>query len=109
MVVKLIVPLQGLSRRHPLRGTSTEDAVRQAPAWGLAGSADLDASTLASLLQKQGIDTLPRSFVVYVKLMLFLRGPLCALLSFLGNLLLSPSLAFCRLIARYYPVDENCP
>lgn len=86
-VVKLIVPLQGLSRRHPLLGAITEDAVRQAPAWGLAGSADLDASTLAGLLQKQGIDTLPRSFVVYVKQRLVLLDLVFQMLELLEKFL----------------------
>lgn len=66
-VVKLIVPLQGLSRQHPLVGALPEDAVRQAQGWGLAGSANLSTATLAGLLSERGVDVLPRGHVVYVK------------------------------------------
>lgn len=106
-VVKLIVPLQGLSRRHPLLGTITEDAVRQAPAWGLAGSADLDASTLASLLQKQGIDTLPRSFVVYVKQRLVLLDLVFQMLELLEKLLKPLLAAITPKNGSSAPVESN--
>jgi hypothetical protein len=86
-VVKLVVPLQGLSRRHPLLGAITEDAVRQAPAWGLAGPADLDSSTLAGLLRERGVDVLPRSFVVYVKQRLVLLDLVFQLLELLQKLI----------------------
>lgn len=86
-VVKLIVPLQGLSRRHPLLGAITEDAVRQAPAWGLAGSAYLDSSTLTGLLRERGVDILPRSFVVYVKQRLVLLDLVFLLLELLQKLI----------------------
>ncbi|MEB3167606.1 MAG: hypothetical protein VKK97_02635 [Synechococcaceae cyanobacterium] len=66
-VVKLVVPLQGLSRRHPLLGAIPEDAARQAQGWGLAGPADLPTATLAGLLRERGVDVLPRGHVVYVK------------------------------------------
>ena len=66
-VVKLLVPLQGLSRRHPLLGAIPEDAARQAQGWGLAGPADLSTATLAGLLRERGMDVLPRGHVVYVK------------------------------------------
>jgi hypothetical protein len=85
-VVKLVVPLQGLSRRHPLLGAITEDAVRQAPAWGLAGPAVLDTSTLAGLLRERGVDMLPRSFVVYVKQRLVLLDLVFQLLELLQKL-----------------------
>jgi hypothetical protein len=86
-VVKLVVPLQGLSRRHPLLGAITEDAVRQAPGWGLAGPADLDTSTLAGLLRERGVDMLPRSFVVYVKQRLVLLDLVFQLLELLQKLI----------------------
>ncbi|MFM7547390.1 MAG: hypothetical protein ACKO8I_00655, partial [Cyanobacteriota bacterium] len=86
-VVKLIVPLQGLSRRHPLLGAITEDAVRQAPAWGLAGSANLDSSTQTGLLRERGVDILPRSFVVYVKQRLVLLDLVFALLEVLQKII----------------------
>jgi hypothetical protein len=66
-VVKLIVPLQGLSRRHPLLGAIPQDAAQQAPAWGVKGSAGLAAAALAGLTPKRCLDVLPRSHVVYVK------------------------------------------
>lgn len=86
-VVKLIVPLQGLSRRHPLLGPIMEDAMRQAPAWGLAGPADLDSSTLAGLLRERGLDILPRSFVVYVKQRLVLLDLVFQLLELLKKII----------------------
>lgn len=89
-VVKLVVPLQGLSRLHPLLGAITEDAVRQAPAWGLAGPADLDTSTLAGLLRERGVDMLPRSFVVYVKQRLVLLDLVFQLLELLRRLIEIP-------------------
>lgn len=85
-VVKLVVPLQGLSRRHPLLGAITEDAVRQAPAWGLAGPEDLDTSTLAGLLRVRGVDMLPRSCVVYVKQRLVLQDLVLGLVEGLQKL-----------------------
>jgi hypothetical protein len=93
-VVKLVVPLQGLSRRHPLLGAITEDAVRQAPGWGLAGPADLDTSTLAGLLRERGVDMLPRSFVVYVKQRLVLLDLVFQLLELLQMELLQKLIEF---------------
>jgi hypothetical protein len=90
-VVKLIVPLQGLSRRHPLLGAITEDAVSQAPAWGLPGPADRDSSTLAGLIREPGVDMLPRSFVVYVKQRIVLLDLVFALLELLQKLIEVPS------------------
>jgi len=86
-VVKLIVPLQGLSRRHPLLGAITEDAVSRAPGWGLAGPADPDSSTLAGLLRERGVDILPRSFVVYVKQRLVLLDLVFLMLELLEKFL----------------------
>jgi hypothetical protein len=79
-IVKLVVPLQGLTRRHPLVGAIAADALPQAAAWGInpaltaAGPiANLnpelfpEAENLAGLLRRYGLDMLPRHFVVYVK------------------------------------------
>jgi hypothetical protein len=90
-VVKLIVPLQGLSRRHPLLGAITEDAVSQAPAWGQPGPADLDSSILAGLIREPGVDMLPRSFVVYVKQRIVLLDLVFSLLELLQKLIELPS------------------
>ena len=90
-VVKLIVPLQGLSRRHPLLGAITEDAVNQAPAWGLPVPADLDSSNLAGVPREPGVDMLPRSFVVYVKQRIVLLELVFALLELLQKLIELPS------------------
>ncbi|WP_295591231.1 hypothetical protein [uncultured Lamprocystis sp.] len=79
-IVKLVVPLQGLTRRHPLLGPIAADALPQGTAWGVnpaatAGGplANLDpelfpeAAALAGIMQRLGLDMLPRHFVVYVK------------------------------------------
>ncbi len=79
-VVKLVVPLQGLTRSHPLLGRIAQDALPQAGAWGVnpaataAGPlANLDpnlfpeAEALAGIMRRLGLDMLPRHFVVYVK------------------------------------------
>jgi len=79
-VVKLVVPLQGLTRSHPLLGRVAQDALPQAVAWGVnpaataAGPlANLDpdlfpqAEALAGIMRRLGLDMLPRHFVVYVK------------------------------------------
>ena len=66
-VVKLVVPLQGISRSHPLLGVIPEDAAREAQGWGLTEPADLSTATLAGLKRERGVDVLPRGHVVYVK------------------------------------------
>lgn len=77
-IVKLVVPLQGLTRRHPLVGFLQEDAMDQTEAWGVnplltAGGALgplgtlPQAEELAGLIARIGLDMLPRHFVVYVK------------------------------------------
>ena len=79
-IVKLVVPLQGLTRLHPLLGQIAADALPQGAAWGVnpaatAGGplANLDpalfpeAAALAGIMQRLGLDMLPRHFVVYVK------------------------------------------
>lgn len=77
-IVKLVVPLQGLTRRHPLVGVLQEDAMDQTEGWGVnplltAGGALgplgtlPQAEELAGLIARIGLDMLPRHFVVYVK------------------------------------------
>jgi hypothetical protein len=66
-VVKLVVPLQGLSRRHSLLGVIPDDAAAQAQAWGLPSAADGGAAALADLPKRRCVDVLPRRHVVYVK------------------------------------------
>jgi hypothetical protein len=66
-VVKLVVPLQGISRRHPLLGVIRDDASEQAWARGLPDVPDEGAAMLADLPQRRCVDVLPRSHVVYVK------------------------------------------
>jgi hypothetical protein len=82
-VVKLVVPLQGLSRQHPLLGILPEDAVLQAQAWGLSGPADLSAASLVDLQRERDIDVSPRLFVVYVKQRLVLLDLVFQLLELL--------------------------
>lgn len=66
-VVKLVVPLQGLSRQHPLLGVIAEAATAQASAWGSEAPAHASAASFAGLPWKRDGDASPRSFVVYVK------------------------------------------
>lgn len=92
-IVKLVVPLQGLTRRHPLLGRLQEDALGQAAPWGVdplwtAGNALGDrAEALAGLASRLGLDMLPRHFVVYVKQRLVLLDLLFHLLEVLQFLL----------------------
>lgn len=94
-IVKLVVPLQGLTRRHPLVGRLQEDALAQAEPWGVdpllsAGNAlgklgqlGDQAEALAGLVSRLGLDMLPRHFVVYVKQRLVLLDALFYLLEVL--------------------------
>lgn len=66
-VVKLMVPLQGIARRHPLLGFIRDDAAEQARAWGLPDLPDAGAVGLADLPQRSCVNVIPRSHVVYVK------------------------------------------
>jgi len=97
-IVKLVVPLQGLTRRHPLVGVLQEDALDQAPSWGVnplltAGGAlgQLgtlpQAEALAGLIARIGLDMLPRHFVVYVKQRLVLLDALFYIIEVLQFLL----------------------
>jgi len=85
-MVKLVVPLQGLSRQHPLLGTLPEDALRQAQQWGLTGPAGLSAASLAGLVPERDIDMAPRLSVVYVKQRLVLLDLVFQLLELLQKI-----------------------
>ena len=98
-IVKLVAPLQGLTREHPLVGRLQEDALNQAQAWGVnplltaanplgqLGSLNDSAEALAGLVARLGLDMLPRHFVVYVKQRLVLLDLLFYLLEILQFLL----------------------
>ncbi|PVM88437.1 hypothetical protein DDF62_14675 [Caulobacter radicis] len=80
-IVKLMVPLQGLVRKHPILGIVAEDAQDQAADWGAAASPLLAAMELAGIRQgRTGREMLPRHFVVYVKQRLVLLDVLFMLL-----------------------------
>lgn len=98
-IVKLVVPLQGLTRHHPLVGRLQEDALGQAAPWGVdplltagnalgqLGSLGEQAEALAGLISRIGLDMLPRHFVVYVKQRLVLLDLLFYLLEVLQFLI----------------------
>jgi hypothetical protein len=98
-IVKLVVPLQGLTREHPLVGRLQEDALNQAQSWGVnplltaanplgqLGTVNDTAEALAGLVARLGLDMLPRHFVVYVKQRLVLLDLLFYLLEILQFLL----------------------
>ena len=122
-IVKLVVPLQGLTRSHPLLGQIPEDAMSQAGAWGVnqastAGGAfaNLDpglfpqAAALAGIAQRLGLDMLPRHCVVYVKQRLVVLDLLFYVLEMIQLLIEVVSLA--RGFQRFAqqpaaPVPEN--
>jgi hypothetical protein len=85
-VVKLIVPLQGLSRNHPLLGVIAEDAAPQAAIWGLPGSPAQSAASLVGVRQQGEVDQAPRLFVVYVKQRMVLLDLLFQVLELLESL-----------------------
>ncbi len=98
-IVKLVVPLQGLTRQHPLVGRLQEDAMGQADGWGVnplltaggalgqLGTVNDSADALAGLISRIGLDMLPRHFVVYVKQRLVLLDVLFYLLEVLQFLI----------------------
>lgn len=106
-IVKLVVPLQGLTRHHALLGRLQEDALGQAASWGIdplataAGAPGDRAEALAGLASRLGLDMLPRHFVVYVKQRLVLLDLLFHLLEVLQFLL--RFLAEVRGLARQQP------
>lgn len=83
-IVKLIVPLQGLTRSHPILGVVAEDAQDQLPDWGIAQTgAGAGAFTLGGLREQIALDMLPRHFVVYVKQRMVLLDAIFELLELL--------------------------
>lgn len=98
-IVKLVVPLQGLTRQHPLIGRLPEDALNQAERWGVnplltagnalgqLGTINDTAEAMAGLISRIGLDMLPRHFVVYVKQRLVLLDALFYLLEVLQFLI----------------------
>ncbi len=83
-IVKLIVPLQGLTRSHPILGVVAEDAQDQLPGWGIAQTgAGAGAFTLGGLREQFALDMLPRHFVVYAKQRIVLLDALFELLELL--------------------------
>jgi hypothetical protein len=74
-IVKIVIPLQGLTRPHPVIGVVPEDAQsqlagwlgQQVPSWYLRETALTDATTMAGLRQRMALEMLPRHFAVYVK------------------------------------------
>lgn len=98
-IVKLVVPLQGLARQHPLVGRLQEDALDQASGWGVnplltaggalgqIGTINYTTEALAGLITRIGLDMLPRHFVVYVKQRLVLLDALFYILEVLQFLI----------------------
>jgi hypothetical protein len=66
-IVKLVVPLQGLVRKHPILGVVPQDAQDQASSWGATVDPATEALSAVGLRQQLGLQMLPRHFVVYVK------------------------------------------
>jgi hypothetical protein len=66
-IVKLVVPLQGLVRNHPILNMVAQDAQDQAASWGAPVDPTAQALSEGGLSQRFGLQMLPRHFVVYVK------------------------------------------
>jgi len=90
-IVKIIIPLQGLTRAHPVLGVVPEDARGQAadwlgaqpPSWWTNSAALYDARGMAQLSQRMPLEMLPRHFAVYVKQRMVLLDVLVMLLEVL--------------------------
>lgn len=90
-IVKIIIPLQGLTRAHPVLGVVPEDARGQAadwlgaqpPSWWTNAAALYDARGMARLSQRMPLEMLPRHFAVYVKQRMVLLDVLVMLLEVL--------------------------
>jgi hypothetical protein len=75
-IVKIVVPLEGLSRRHPVLGLVAEDTAGHTEHWGVLNKAEAQAK-LAQWSTKLGdqtlgpppfgLEVLPRQSAVYVK------------------------------------------
>ncbi|WP_270938272.1 hypothetical protein [Falsiroseomonas oryzae] len=90
-IVKVLIPLQGLTRPHPVLGVVPEDARdqladwigSQPPSWYLRDARLTDANTMAGLRQSLPLEMLPRHFAVYVKQRMVLLEVLVQLLELL--------------------------
>lgn len=90
-IVKIIIPLQGLTRNHPILGAVPEDARDQMqgwlgsspPAWWKGSAPPMEAAGMARLRQSLPLDVLPRHFAVYVKQRLVLLDVLVVILEVL--------------------------
>jgi len=90
-IVKVIIPLQGLTRAHPVLGIVAEDARDQLgawlgsepPGWWRRESRLIDATSMAGLRQSIPLEMLPRHFAVYVKQRLALLEVLVVLIELL--------------------------
>ncbi|MCU0888850.1 MAG: hypothetical protein MUC64_12710 [Rubritepida sp.] len=87
-IVKVILPLQGLSREHPVLGILPADARGQAadwlgsqpPSWWLAAAQQSQNAEMSRLQTPMPLDMLPRHFGVYVKQRMVLLDVLVLLL-----------------------------
>lgn len=90
-IVKVIIPLQGLTRSHPVLGVVPEDARAQAadwlgarpPGWWTSAATLMDARSMAQLAQRMPLEMLPRHFAVYVKQRLVLLDVLVMVIEIL--------------------------
>lgn len=90
-IVKVIIPLQGLTRAHPVLGVVAGDARDQLgawlgsepPGWYRREARLVDATNMAGLRQSIPLEMLPRHFAVYVKQRLVLLEVLVVLIELL--------------------------
>lgn len=94
-IVKLVVPMQGLTRRHPLLGTMPEDITGMTAFWDARSRAEAAGTGVTipgtgvpthltdRLRLEAGLDALPRQAVVYVKQRLVLLDLLFLLMDWL--------------------------
>ncbi len=93
-IVKVVIPLQGLTRAHPVLGVVAEDARDQLgawlgsepPSWYHREARMVEASNLAGLRQRIPLEMLPRHFAVYVKQRMVLLEVLVVILELLQAL-----------------------
>lgn len=84
-IVKLVIPLQGLSRPQPILGVIDEDAAAAA-AWTGGALPSQQAAVLAGAAARRVLDMLPRHVAVYVKQRMVLLDILFVLLEVLQAL-----------------------
>lgn len=90
-IVKVILPLQGLSRPHPVLGVVAADARAQAadwlgtppPGWWQAAAQLSQNAGMSGLAAPMPLDMLPRHFAVYVKQRLVLLDVLVVVIELL--------------------------